>query len=264
MRRSIFIDLLKLVGIFGLIWIVFIIWNPDFSEDETLKISISNEESLGEIIMEELTDRADFSVVKEPAFDSAMHLITGRLLKSMDLTEYDYNILVVHNNQINAITLPGGNIIVFSGLIKFTSQPEELAAILAHEIGHVEHRHIVDKLLREFGLIILTSILGGGDAVLINELGKTIISSTFGRKQESEADQYALQLLEKAQISPRAIASLFRKMNRENLDYNENLELIKSHPHNNARIKASLQYKVKEDFEEKPFDFDWEEVKEAI
>jgi len=264
MRRSIFIDLLKLVGIFGLIWIAFIMWNPDFSDDDLLKISIASEMQLGEIIMEELMDRVDFNKVKQPAFDSAMHLITGRLLKSMDLTEYDYNILVVHNSQINAITLPGGNIIVFSGLIKFTSQPEELAAILAHEIGHVEHRHIVDKLLREFGLAILTSILGGGDAVLIGELGKTIVSSTFGRKQESEADQYALQLLEKAQISPTAIASLFRKMNRENLNYDENLEIIMSHPHNNARIKSSLQYKVREDFEEKPFDFDWEEMKESI
>ena len=116
--------------------------------------------------------------------------------------------------------------------------------VLAHEMGHVEKRHTVDRLVREFGLSILFSIMTGGDSVLLSDVYQTLISTGFSRSQEKEADQFALELLEDANISPKSIASFFRKLNRENLAYNEKIELIMTHPHNKARIKASLAYDV--------------------
>lgn len=165
---------------------------------------------------------------------------------------------------MNAFTIPGGNIYVFKGLISFCDSPEQLAAVLAHEMGHVEKRHTVDRLVREFGLSILFSIMTGGDSVLLSDVYQTLISTGFSRSQEKEADQFALELLEDANISPKSIASFFRKLNRENLAYNEKIELIMTHPHNNARIKASLAYEVDVDFKEIPLDLNWEKIKRAL
>ena len=113
---------------------------------------------------------------------------------------------------------------------------------MAHEIGHVEKRHTASKLIKEFGLKILFSIVTGGDTILLGELWESTVSGAFDRSNEKEADQYAMELLERAKIAPTAIASFFRKLNREELDYNENMEFLMTHPHNNSRIKASLSY----------------------
>ena len=193
-----------------------------------------------------------------------MWAVGKRLQEQIPTSEYDYNIIVLDNAQINAFTIPGGNIYVFSGLISFCDSPEQLAAVLAHEMGHVEKRHTVDRLAREFGLSVLFSIMTGGDTVLLTDLYQTLISSGFSRSQEKEADQFALNLLEDASISPKSIASFFRKLNRENLAYDENIELVMTHPHNNTRIKASLNHEVDETFKEIPFNLNWEEIKAAL
>ena len=67
------------------------------------------------------------------------------------------------------------------------------------------------------------SIVTGGDTILLGELWESTVSSAFDRSNEKEADQYAMELLERAKIAPTAIASFFRKLNREELDYNENM-----------------------------------------
>ena len=73
-----------------------------------------------------------------------------------------------------------------------------------------------------------------------------------------------MELLERAQIAPTAVASFFRKLNREELDYNEKMEFLMTHPHNNSRIKASLSYETAENFEALDFDIDWKRVKETL
>ena len=73
-----------------------------------------------------------------------------------------------------------------------------------------------------------------------------------------------MELLERAKIAPTATASFFRKLNREELDYNENMEFIMTHPHNNSRIKASLSHETAGNFEAEDFDIDWKQAKEAF
>lgn len=73
-----------------------------------------------------------------------------------------------------------------------------------------------------------------------------------------------MDLLEKSNISPRVIAAFFRKLNRENLDYDEKVEFLMSHPHNNSRIKRSLEYKTSNGFKPIPFDLDWKSIKEDL
>ena len=274
MKKKIFADALKTLGVFGGIFILFFLgmhflskekktkWF--YSDQKTQLISYEQEIELGELISKYLIANNKEKVLKTPLIDSVMWAVTGRLQKQIQPSEYDYVIQVLDNPQVNAFTLPGGRIYVFSGLLKFCDSPEQLAAVLAHEMGHIEQRHTVDKLVKEFGLKILFSILTGGDSVLLTELWQTVLSTKFDRSQEKEADQFALKLLEDAHISPRSMAAFFRKLNRENLAYDEQLEMLMTHPHNNSRIKSSLEYTTNEGFEEVAFDMNWKRVKEAL
>lgn len=274
MKEKILLDGLKSLGIFGGIFILFYVGINLLSEDKKTKWFYSNEKvslisyeqeiALGELIDEYIISSEYKEPLTNKTIDSMMWAVGKRLQEQIPTSEYDYNIIVLDNAQINAFTIPGGNIYVFSGLISFCESPEQLAAVLAHEMGHVEKRHTVDRLAREFGLSVLFSIMTGGDTVLLSDLYQTLISSGFSRSQEKEADQFALNLLEDASISPKSIASFFRKLNRENLAYDENIELVMTHPHNNTRIKASLNHEVDETFKEIPFNLNWEEIKAAL
>lgn len=274
MKEKILLDGLKSLGIFGGIFILFYVGLNLLSEDKKTKwfysdekvslISYEQEIALGELIDEYIISSEYKKPLTNKTIDSMMWAVGKRLQEQIPTSEYDYNIIVLDNAQINAFTIPGGNIYVFSGLISFCESPEQLAAVLAHEMGHVEKRHTVDRLAREFGLSVLFAIMTGGDTVLLSDLYQTLISSGFSRSQEKEADQFALNLLEDASISPKSIASFFRKLNRENLAYDENIELVMTHPHNNTRIKASLNHEVDETFKEIPFNLNWEEIKAAL
>jgi Zn-dependent protease with chaperone function len=116
---------------------------------------------------------------------------------------------VVDIPLVNAVALPGGRILVFRGLIDQAESPDELAGVLAHEIGHVEDRHVMVALLRRFGLGLLTG--SGGKAA---EYGQALLESRYSRAAESEADDYAITHLTRAGISPAATARLFARLGR--------------------------------------------------
>src|SRR5690606_24136018 len=120
-------------------------------------------------------------------------------------------IVVGRNESVNAFALPGGNIVILSGLLEFSENPEEVAAVLAHEMAHVEKRHVVDRLLKEFGMQVVFGVLTGGDLVVLSEISRTVTSTFFDRRQEEEADEFALELLHRCNISPRALGTLFRR-----------------------------------------------------
>lgn len=263
MRAKIWTDLLKLAFLFGVIWaaLVWIPWHPDGDLPE---FPIDQEEELGDLVLEQmLEDDPSFQPLENAFVDSAIWVISSRLIDTLGFTEYDYNIVVVHNESVNAFALPGGNIVVLSGLIEFSENPEEVAAVLAHEMAHVEKRHVVDRLVKELGLQVLFGVLTGGDAVILSEVSRTVTSTYFNRRQEKEADDFALDLLHRCDISPRSLGTLFRRMNSEYGSHDE-FELLMSHPATNSRIKASFEYELEADFENRPFELDWDEVKSNL
>lgn len=266
-----FIKLLLLFGgLFIIIYLGFLlmartsdsIWL--LNDNNTHLLSYEKEIQLGEIIEEYVLKEREMDLLHNSSIDSVLWVITSSLKTQIPVSEYDYQIKIIESKTVNAYTIPGGKIFISKALISFCESPEQLAAVLAHEIAHVEKRHTVSIILKEFTVSLLFGIISGSDTVLLSELWKTTISSSFDRKQEKESDEYAMKLLEKAGISPRVIAVFFRKLNRENLNYNEKIEFLMSHPHNNARIKRSFEYKPSDDFKTLPFDLDWNKIKEGL
>lgn len=253
-------DFIFLLAIFGAVWIVFTKWNP-FDGDLPIElITIEQEEQLGEKMIEMMSDNPSWEVNSSFA-DTAINIIANRLLDSMGLTDYDYHFTLVESSEVNAFALPGGNIMVYTGLIDFSESPNEVAAVLAHEIGHVEQKHVVDRILKEFSLGILFTVIAGGDAVILQDIFRSLISAKFNRSQEEDADDFALRLLEKSKIRPSHMVSFFKRLKAESGDLDESLEPLMSHPALNSRIKKSYEYQLKEGFEDLEFDLDWEKVK---
>ncbi|MBA3899134.1 MAG: M48 family metallopeptidase [Bacteroidetes bacterium] len=264
MGKSTFIDFLKLILIFAGVWAAFILIPISFEKPE-LQLSVANEEKLGDLIVAQIISLdKSLKIVRNPGLDSAMNIIVNRLTEVAGPTDYNYKIKVVENEQINAFTLPGGNIFIYSGLIDFSEHPEEVAAVLAHELGHVEKRHVVSRLVKELGISLLLTVLTGADNVLTNEIGRTALSTVFDRNQEHEADYFALEMLEKANINPKVMATFFRRLNEKLGGYNKNLEMLMTHPHNNSRIKSALEYETAPDFKSVTLGLDWKKVKLSL
>ncbi|MBT3301624.1 MAG: M48 family metallopeptidase [Bacteroidetes bacterium] len=260
MRTKIIFDLLKLLAVFGILWGIFVIF-PIFPDKDDFSLSITKEEKLGKLIVEEVMLKdASFQLIKTDYTDSVIGAIENRLVDAMGSSDYDYKLMIVADDEVNAFALPGGYIMIYSGLIEISDNPEELTAVIAHEMGHIEKRHIVSRLVKELGLSVILS----GDLLVVGEVGRTAASTVFDRRQEREADEFSLDLLYKAQIDPRVMATFFRKLKDEVGSYDEKLEILMTHPHINSRIKSSLEYDVDEDFVSKDMQLDWDRFKQNI
>lgn len=141
----------------------------------------------------------DFSSMKH---DIEMSSVLQKIIdpiqnKCIDLP-YKINVFAVYNKDVNAVALPGGTVLVFSGLLNKVDSENELAFILAHELGHFKNKDHLRGMSRAIVLMALYSILLGGnndiDEILASFL--TFTENTHSRKQESKADATALKMIQ--------------------------------------------------------------------
>lgn len=260
MFQKIYKELLILLVAFGAIWAIIAYLKIAPKAPDT-SVSIETEEQLAEVITKSVL--VQYPQIENPTVDSAVWLISNRLENAIESTPYEYTFHVIENEQVNAFATLGGHIFIHSGLILKMESAEELAAVLAHEMGHVEKRHVVNKLVKELGITLIFSVITGNDPILLSEILESLISTAFDRNQESEADQFGLDLLEKAHIQPLAMAHAFRKLKNESSG-SYIPDVISTHPNINARIQASVNYKVEDSFQSEPLEIDWNQIKTAL
>jgi len=254
-------ELVGLLAIFLALWAALSYYNYDVVKDP-FAISLESEEELAEFMNEYMM--ADFEFIHNSKVDSAMDMIFDRLSSNMDSLTYDYKIHVIDNAMVNAFTSLNGNIYIFTGLIKKVESAEELALIMAHEIGHAEKRHVIQKLIRTIGIETLTAILSGGDPVLGSEIAKLAISTSFDRENEEEADDFAMELALKSQLRPSRLGQFFIKIKGDDDFFLNEIEFIRTHPMDNDRIKKAADFLLPTDFEEVPIEIDWLEIQEEV
>ena len=126
----------------------------------------------------------------------------------------------------NAAALPGGYIVVFKPAITETD-PDALAGILAHEVGHVRRRHVTESLIRELGIGALIRLFAGN----IGANAEQIVSLSYTRENEAQADSDAVDALRRAGTSPKPTADLFARLSKEGGEGRSyNAEFLQSHP----------------------------------
>ncbi|TCS72667.1 peptidase M48-like protein [Sulfuritortus calidifontis] len=195
------------------------------------RVSLNQEQYLGDMAFAQM--RPQLKLIEQgPALDMVSGI--GRRLTAG--SRYRYQWFVAQDKQVNAFAMPGGYVVVFSGLIEQAKTPEEIAGVLAHEVQHVELRHSLKNLLHGLGwravlALTLGDFAGAVWANLAEELGRL----KFGRDLEREADLKGLAALQRAGIAPEGMAGFFEQMARQD---GGRIALLSSHPASDERLAA--------------------------
>lgn len=173
----------------------------------------------------------------------ALQEAADQLAAHADL-RFPITIRVIDSPIINALALPGGKVWVTRGLIDKAGSPDEVAAVIAHEIAHVESRDVLVSLYRVMGFgLILDAVLGGGTGAgqQIIMLGANLADSRHSREVESRADARGMALLHAAGLDSRGMAGFFDRLSslEPKGALGDWMELVSSHPNSANRVKAA-------------------------
>lgn len=176
--------------------------------------------------------------------------ITDTLGKQSDFEQWE--VVVFDSEQVNAFALPGGKIGVYTGLLKVAKNQDQLAAVIGHEIAHVQANHSNERLsssqITGYGTQIAQTAIGSTEysEVGMAALGLGVqygITMPYGRAQESEADIVGLHLMNDAGFDAQQSVDLWKNMAIAS-GGNEPMEFLSTHPSNETRIN-NLQSELK-------------------
>jgi predicted Zn-dependent protease len=142
-----------------------------------------------------------FKAIYADAVDNDEARNLSRILKSLGEGEAGgpgtFRVVLVENEAVNAMALPGGVIVVFSGLLEEIDSEEEIAFVLAHELGHYAHRDHLKGMGRGLLLYSMLLFFTGSDSSLTSFVGNSLVGvqMKFSQRQETLADNYALDLM---------------------------------------------------------------------
>ncbi len=171
-----------------------------------------------------------------PEGDAALAELTRRFSDQLELP-YPLTVRVVKSPLVNAFTLPGGQILLLSKLLEFAESPEEVAGVLAHEIGHALHRHPMEVFVKNVGSATLIGFLLGditGGSIIV-ALAQFTVNSAYTREAEREADTEAVELLNGAGIDGAGLIDFFDRIQVEAGKLGEVLAVIGTHPATDER-----------------------------
>ena len=227
------------------------------------RIPVQWEQKLGETVYQDFLSKE--TVLKDGPAVSAVQEMTQRMTAKIPNNPYTFQVSVVQSPMVNAFALPGGYVVVFTGLMRKAESGEEVAGVLSHELNHVLQRHGMERLVKMMGLAAVVSILVGDQQGLIGlarQLGLELATLKFGREQETEADVTGIRLLSDARIAPDGMIRFFERLSEKD---KERVELFSSHPMSAARagrLKAELAALPKQTPE--PFTFEWKGVQDSL
>ncbi len=212
-----------------LLALVAVIWQHDrVAAWAVSHIPPEQERKLGEMVFAQ--QKAKLKLVEGKPLEMVRE-IGAKLSKG---SPYKYEFYVADDKVVNAYAMPGGFVVMHSGLLNLASSAEEVAGVLAHEVMHVEKRHSLKAMAKSLGLAATVSLVFG-DLGGLASLGGDLVGLKFSRDHELEADTEGLKALVGAGLAPQGMAAFFRKMAaQEKLD----LGFLSTHPGSEERFTA--------------------------
>ena len=234
-------------------------WKSDaIAEWAVHRISAASEARLGDLIYAQA--QPDLTLFREGKITKMVQEIGDRLTKE---APYPFHWHVAEDPAINAFAIPGGHIVVFTGLIEAADSAEEVAGVLAHEAEHVLQRHSLKGMVHQLGWrVVLALITGEWGERRIGEAAAQLQILKFGRDQESEADLKAVALLRKAAIDPNGLLTFFNRLSKEE---GAAIPLLATHPASSDRAEAlRAEIKKRGSWKSKPLPYDWNQIKKQV
>ncbi len=211
-------------------------------------IPTDSEVEIGKEVAKEV--EATEKVLNNSTVQNYVNTIGQKIAKKCDRKDVKYTFKVLDSDEINAFACPGGYIYIYSGLMKMMDNEAQLAAVLAHEVGHVVARHSMKRLQAVYGYSLVMEIaLGdkmGKTARQIVDASAGLILQGYGRENEYEADNLGVLYEKKAGYNPNGMVQLFTKFKQmEGKPPNAFEKLLSSHPPASDRI-GNANKKIKE------------------
>ena len=196
------------------------------------------EAGTGKILLEKAL--ANYPEVPGSARAAAVEKLGSRLASKATRQQLPFSFTIIDDPAPNACAIPGGSILISQSLVELCSSEDELAGVLAHEIQHIDRRHALNTIAKDFAAKRLLNI-GGPMLRKAAELLEVLIDRGYQQDQEFEADIEGARLAKRAGFDPAGLADLLEKLGMlEPLENNlriEELPYFSTHPPIQERVR---------------------------
>lgn len=227
---------LFLVGVLAVLVLGYVYALPWAAEGIAMLLPRSLDVQLGDASFHSVALRMEEDTVRTKALQRF-----GDQLALSDHYELRYH--VVKEDQVNAFAMPGGHIVVFTGILDRMDDPGQLAALLAHEATHVEERHSTRMLMRQMSsYVFLSLLLGDVNAVVavVAQNADNIRHMSYSRDLESDADGLGMDRMHASGMDPQGMVRLLELL-EEAGDMPEAVSFLLSHPLTTERIERAAE-----------------------
>lgn len=205
--------------------------------------------------------RATSALIKDRATIDYVACVADAIVGTLDdeHAALYWEMAIVNNPEVNAFVMPGGKIVVKSGIMSVAKNQHQLAAVMGHEVAHVTANHANERATRSdltgFGIEVLAAVLVGDSANYYSRnydpnmasgiygaagtFGQLGLMNPFSRMQESEADDIGLIYMAKAGFDPREAVTLWQNMN-SSAETAKIPEFLSTHPSGDTRIESMV------------------------
>lgn len=205
--------------------------------------------------------------LEDPVVVGFVERVVERLEPHAAVRGFDFRVRVVESETVNAFALPGGQIVVYTGLIERAERPEQVAGVIAHEMAHVTLRHGMRNVAHRAGLMLAVSLLLGdqsGWVELATDMAILAQSNDYSREQEAAADAEGVRMMIAARIDPAGLAEFFRALSeQEGTELTGAMSWLSTHPDHASRI-AHVRELSEGRGPWRPIQVDWPQVQAAV
>lgn len=219
------------------------VYNPATGKEEVIFIDTESEVSLGRSVARQI--EKEYGVYYDPEMTARVQRVGADVVVVSDRKDLAYHFKILDQDQINAFTTPGGYIYVNRGLAEAVENDDELACVLAHEIGHVAARHVVKRLQAIMGYQIIAGLVfsaAGSNAAEFQRAANLtfqLVVSGYSREDELLADRLSVRYAMRAGYDPNAMISVLEGLEKISTRTPTSLGTVfADHPPFKTRIEA--------------------------
>ena len=219
-------------------------YNIVTGEEESYIYSTDKEVQMGTAIDKQVEE--EYKTAEDPLMQKRVEDIGKRIVAVCDRKDIEYHFKVLEDEEVNAVSLPGGYVYIFKGLIEKVSSDDELAGVIGHEVGHIVARHSIKKLQAQqlYTLLMVATAAStqSGQVASAADLAFTQIMLGYSREDELLADQLGTRYAKLAGYNPQGMITFLTKL--QDLNRRRPLQPInyfKTHPYVPDRVRIVKQ-----------------------
>lgn len=202
-------------------------------------LTFEQEKTLGEWLLPSI--KKDLLIQENHPSQKKIEDLTKLLQdQTKELKPLKIDVYISQKTDINAFALPGGIIVLNQGLIKSAESTEEIIGVLAHELAHIERRHLVKSMAGRLGNlagIMLLTLFVGTDAIGVISSVNNLVTLKYSREDESEADARGFEFLANANVSATGMINFFTKLSKKENSIEQAMSVLSTHPMSLERVE---------------------------